>query len=207
MVVIYTVTLWLGRSREGFSLYQHTNTDKQDKIFQNVNLYKQDRTIGGSTSVGSYRVEQTVDVSRETTPVENNVLGSNNLNLTVYKLRNPPNMAKPVIYDICSQKMLLHIHLRRGGGSTLHKFLKLGLRRNCRKRISVRKVETFINYVWKKLWSLEEEFGQKEPDQRPFSVINLRDPMIRMWSLYNFEGRYRAGWSPAFNSSYESARA
>jgi len=139
---------------------------------QYVLLYKEEKTSGDKTS-----------------------LDSNDVELTEFKLRDVPSETTAVIYDVCSHSVILHIHLRRGGGTTLRTFFNKGVvKKQCKKSVTVQTVEAYLHIFKLDHWSLEEEFGQKDPTQRPLSVINLRDPMMRLWSLYNFEFRYKKGY-------------
>jgi len=113
--------------------------------------------------------------------------------LSTFQLREAPSLTTPVVYDVCSEEKetILFIHLRRGGGTTMVYFLKGIQKYMCHGDHMIHHVETYLGSFGKdRCWSLEREFLLKEPAIRPVTVINLRDPFERMWSLYNFEQRY-----------------
>lgn len=79
-------------------------------------------------------------------------------------------------------------------------FLERGLaRKECgSRRHMIHRVETYVHGFGRpSCWSLQQEFKLQEPASRRLAVMNLRDPLERMWSLYNFEQRYKRtiGWN------------
>jgi len=115
--------------------------------------------------------------------------------ITSFALRDAPREDIPVIYNICSKegRSVLFIHLRRAGGTSLINFLDHGVgEEQCHRKDMIRRVETYLHIFHRKdgAWSLEDEFGSIETSRRPLSVFNIRDPMKRMWSMYNFEKRW-----------------
>jgi len=115
--------------------------------------------------------------------------------MTSFALRDAPREDIPVIYDACSKegKSVLFIHLRRAGGTSLINFLDHGLGvEQCHRKDMIQRVETYLHIFHRKdgAWSLEDSFGSIEPSFRPLSLFNIRDPMKRMWSMYNFEKRW-----------------
>jgi len=110
--------------------------------------------------------------------------------LSTFTLRKAPSLTKPVVYDACKQTIFL-LHFRRGGGTTLLRFLQKGIERSlCKSHKSiVNHFETYENFFHKYCWSLETVFLESPPP-RPVTVVNLRDPFERMISMYNFEKRY-----------------
>jgi len=122
-----------------------------------------------------------------------NIEDSRDAELSTFALREAPSLTKPEVYDICTgDKETVFIHLRRVGGTTMLRFLKRGIQKHmCPKYHNIHHVETYVRtFGQHESWCLEKEFFSKDPLTRPLLIINLRDPLDRMWSLYSLENRY-----------------
>lgn len=90
--------------------------------------------------------------------------------LSTFPLREVPNWTEPVVYDVCSEEKnrLFFLHFRRGGGTTLDRFFRLG---KCNGRMYSR-FETYEGYFTKhRCWSLDKVFLLKEPAFRPVTGL------------------------------------